>query len=120
VSEFSFLIKVLSRLECLKSNAMPISVLDDSWIEHDFQDEDLLGSLLNLYMLMNFSCGGTLSVQLSAMTSREDPEPFASQNPDHTMALEAARMDPVYQQEISGAPPTHAWKGIYQILMSSM
>jgi hypothetical protein len=94
-----------------KSNAMPIDVLDDSWIEHDFQHEDLLGGLLNLYVLMNFSCGGMLSVQLSAMTLREDPEPFAGQNPDRTMAVEAAMKNLPYQQKFAGTPPDESMEG---------
>ena len=54
---------------------------------------------------MNFTSGGVLSVQLSAMTFQDDPEPLTDQYVGDAMDLETARwMNPAYQQEMLGVP----------------
>jgi hypothetical protein len=80
---------------------MPVN----TWIKHAFQGDDLLGGILNLYVLLNFSSGGILSVHLAAVTLQEDPEPFCGQDVGEAMELEAARwMNPEYQLEMLGVP----------------
>jgi hypothetical protein len=90
-------------LNSQKGNTRSIDVPDGSWIEQEFQGDDLLGGLLNIHVLMNSAHGGNLFVHLSAMTSQDDPEPFIDQDLEDVMDLEAARwMNADYQHEMLG------------------
>jgi len=78
---------------------------NNTWIEHLFQGDDLLGGVVNFYILMNFPNGSTFSVQLLTMTSKCDPEPFSGEDEDHAIDLEVARwMNPDYQLDTLGVP----------------
>jgi hypothetical protein len=75
------------------------------WVVHRLKDDDLLGGCLNVHIITNFPCKGVLSVRLSALTIKEDPEPFDGLYDSSAMDLEVARwLNPTYQREILGVP----------------
>ena len=71
---------------------MPV---DNCWIEHDFNGDELLGGCLNVHILAEFPCSGMFCISLSATMDKEDPEeetgPLSEQERLEAMALEAAR-----------------------------
>lgn len=86
-----------------KSNVRSITLPVDTWIDHTFKEDDLLGGFLNLHILSNFASAGVLSVHLSALTLQKDPEPFIGQDDAAAMDLEAARwMNLEYQEDMLG------------------
>ena len=89
-----------------KSFGVPV---DNCWLEHDFNGDNLLGGCLNIHILAEFPCSGTFCVSLSATTDQEDPEeetgPLSDQERLYAMNLEAARwMNPEYQRDTLGVP----------------
>jgi len=99
----------------MKSFGIPV---DNCWIEHAFNGDDLLGGCLNVHILAEFPCSGMFCVSLSATTDQEDPEedrgPLSEQEQLLAMDLEAARwMNPQYQRDTLGVPLDEYLEGEY-------